>query len=228
MKCSVQAGRIAFLAIIALAVASGATISASGAGGAIPDCVIGVGALNCDQGPGTPGLFQSTINIAAAGSILAAGNNLTLTLTEMSHTWLGDLQMSLEHVGFGGATFLFRPGANINTDTGYGTNLSGTYRFNNNFTGNPWTSTTTLPAGDYYPTGASYSSAETPFSDFFNGQIVAGDWRLTIRDLNDMDTGSLGSWSLDIETPSEIPEPAQVLPLLGALLAGAWRLRRRQ
>ncbi|MBI4891354.1 MAG: proprotein convertase P-domain-containing protein [Acidobacteria bacterium] len=219
-----RAGIPALLAMCTMAALSGATISASGAGGSIPDCSAG----NCQVGPGIPGQFTSDITILDPGSIAASGNNVTVTLGNISHTWVGDLQIALTHVGYSGATFLFRPGALTAAGVGNSTDLSGTYRFNNDFSGNPWTAGATLAPGDYYPTGVPFVSTESPFSDFFNGQPAAGTWRLTIYDLSHLDTGTIRDWSLDLQTAAEVPEPAQALPLLGALLVGAWRLRRRK
>jgi subtilisin-like proprotein convertase family protein len=58
------------------------------------------------------------------------------------------------------------------------------------------------------------------------GSQTAGDWRLTISDNEQLDTGALGSWALNLQgTP--IPESSSVLGLLALGLLGAGAALKR-
>lgn len=208
----------------------GATITGSGSGGAIPD-----------HNGVTPGTFTSDILISDTALITG---DVTLTLTNLSHTWVGDLIVTLTHVDSATTQTIFSRVGLPPGPLSYGNDAGGTYRFGN-FLGDFWlaasaASPTTIPSGDYAATGAG-SSAPVDLANFFNGQSAAGTWRLSISDNFLDDTGSLGSWSLSLgvaDPPTNIPpppgggdtmenpEPQMLLPVALALLAG-WKIRRR-
>jgi MYXO-CTERM domain-containing protein len=84
-----------------------------------------------------------------------------------------------------------------------------------------------IPDGDYFPTGAD-SATKVPMLTTISGQASTGTWRLRISDPAIGDTGSLGSWSLNLQGSAAHPVPGP-LPLLGAGAAFGWsrRLRKR-
>ena len=110
---------------------------------------------------------------------------------------------------------------------GNGTRFNGTYSFNDAFTGDLWSvalaSASTIPAGNYFPTGAG-SGTLVPILTSLSGSQTAGDWRLTISDNGSDETGSLGSWTLNLEgtplAPVSVPESSSVLGLLALGLLG--------
>ena len=175
----------------------------NGSGGSIPDF-----------SNNTPGVFTSDIVV---------GNNfqiadLTVTLNNLSHTWVGDLTATLEKVGSGITVNLFNRVGRVNSGVGDSSNLGGGYSFNNSFTGNLWIAATgggngfTIPGGNYFPTGANSAALASPSLSAFFGQNVAGTWRLRITDNAESDRGSLGSWQL---TATPVPTPILLPGLLG-------------
>ena len=214
--------KVTLLLLLSVPIIQADTISGTGSGGAIPD-----------YSGGTPGLFTSDIVISDSRLILSSGNNVTVELVSLAHTWLGDLQVTLERVGSGGEISLFnRVGRVGGSGFGDSSDLGGTYKFNNSFTGDLWATAAgtsgTIPSGEYFPTSAG-SSAETSFSDVWNGLAAADTWRLRIRDHAGADVGSLDSWKLSIEVADvePIPEPMSML-LLSTGLAGIAALRRKK
>jgi subtilisin-like proprotein convertase family protein len=220
--------RLALLAFCTLS-AFAAVVAGSGPGGAIPDCAV----ANCDLNPGNgPGIFVSAITINDPRHIAAAGNNVTVTLSNFNHPYIGDLRIGLQAPGFSPTIwFLNRPGALQAAGLGYGTDLAGTYRFNTSFAGEQWTVAPVLPPGDYQTQGEPYTAITTNFSSQYNGQPVNGEWTLVIMDLFSGDTGTLGGWSLEFnvaEESSAVPEPGQLYPMLSALLIGLGAVRARR
>lgn len=213
-----SAGAVATAAGIAIATTSGAnaaSFSGTGAGFSIPD--------NNATG------VSSTINVTDNLTI----NNVTVTLNNLTHTWIGDLVASLTNVNTGTSVDLFfRVGANNATSLGDSSNVGGTYRFNDAFTGNLRTTAAALgdnqiiPSGNYFATTV---GGATSLLSAFNGQSSQGSWRLTMSDRAGGDLGSLGSWNLQIQG-QQVPEPASVLGLLavGAMGAGSALKRKQQ
>jgi subtilisin-like proprotein convertase family protein len=217
----------ALLALLLAGTISAATIlTVNGTGGAIPD----------------NNTFTSSIIISDSNTILSTGQNVTLDLNHLTHTWAGDLSITLEHVGYGGpVSVVNRVGRwnNGNANDGDSSNYGGSYSFNNNYTGDLWDAAadrsdgSTIPGGNYYPTSAR-SSRETAFSDVWNGQPVTGTWILTIKDCAWEDRGWLGSWAIRFGTadvplppdPVETPEPATTA-MLASGMAGLMLLGRR-
>jgi hypothetical protein len=191
-----------------------ATFTGSGSGFSIPD-----------NNP--TGAFS---DIVVADNFLI--NDITVGLSSLTHTWIGDLIATLTHIDTNTTVDLFNR-VGRTTGLGDGSNLSGSYNFNDAFTGDLWSvaisvdGISTIPGGDYFPTGAA-SSAKVPMLTTISGLPSSGTWRLKISDVSDADTGTLGSWSLNLQgsSPASVPGP---LPLLGAGAAFGWsrRLRKR-
>ena len=190
------------------------TFTGSGSGFSIPD--------------GNPtGAFS---DIVVADNFLI--NDITVGLSSLTHTWIGDLIATLTHTDTNTTVDLFNRVGKPTTFYGDNSKLNGSYNFNDAFTGDLWTvaqggDSFDIPGGDYFPTGAG-SSAKVPMLTTISGLPSSGTWRLKISDNASGDLGTLGSWSLNLQgsSPASVPGP---LPLLGAGAAFGWsrRLRKR-
>lgn len=146
-----------------------------GGGGKIPDGVAS---------------FQDEIVVTENMAI----NNVTVTLKNLEHTWVGDLIAQLRHVETGVVVDLFRrPGQPQFSSSGYSNDLNGDYTFNDQVSHSfdaVAGSHTVIPSGHY--------CATQPLS-VFNGCSSAGTWQLIINDCSAGDSGSLESWSLNLQ-----------------------------
>lgn len=184
---------VALLSIAALA-GTAAAQTFNGAGFSIPD--------------NTPAGASSSIVIGSGGNV----QDLTVTLQGMSHTWVGDLIISLSN-GSTSVNLTNRPG-NPATTFGYSWDLGGDYTFDDaaaqTWEGVGSAFTGTLASGSYAPEGALSS---------FNGGSLVGTWTLTISDNAGGDLGSLQGWTL-----TNVPAPSAMALLgLGGLVAGRRR-----
>jgi hypothetical protein len=185
------------------------SITLTGVGGQIPDgrsgCggTWGGGGFGGPGGPGGPGGFGGfprTSDIVVATSYFTV-STLTVTLTNLNHTFAGDLTAELQHVDTGKTVSLFkRVGMTINTQCGSQSSFKGTYRFDDAFTGNLWSFPNNAPLitpANYYPTttAGAKSILDAPPSGF-RGESVAGTWRLIMTDAVAGDTGSFDSWTI--------------------------------
>lgn len=218
-KVSMAATGAVVVTLGTISVASNASaITFTGSGGSIPD-----------SNGSTPGVFSSNINVSNNFTV----GDVTVTLNNLTHTWVGDLIATLTNLNTGTSVTLFnRVGSTTPSGVGDSSNLGGTYSFNNSFTGNLWTtaaalnSTQVIPSGNYFST--TVGGAVSPLSAFAGGSS-SGTWRLRITDNSSLDTGSLGSWSLNLAQAQSVPEPASVLGLLAVGALGATsRLKRKQ
>ena len=160
-------------------------------------------------------------------------NDITVSLNLITHSWIGDLIVTLTHIDTNTTVDLFNRAGVLTAGFGDSSNLNGSYNFNDAFTGDLWTVAGSgndffvIPGGDYFPTGAG-SSAEVPMLTTISGLQSSGTWRLKISDNVPGHVGTLGSWSLNLQgsSPASVPGP---LPLLGAGAAFGWsrRLRKR-
>ncbi|MBW4493412.1 MAG: proprotein convertase P-domain-containing protein [Oscillatoria princeps RMCB-10] len=210
---------IAAAAGLAFATATGANAATfTGSGFAIPD----------NNATGVSSTISITDNFTIA--------DVTVTLNNITHSWMGDLVASLTHLTTGTKVNLFDRVGRITSGFGNSTNLSGNYSFNDTFTDSLWTtaaglnSSANIPSGNYYSTAA---TGTVSLLSAFSGQSALGDWQLNIQDRAGGDTGSLGSWSLTL-TPAQpaqpVPEPASAFSLLalGAMGAGSMLKRKQQ
>jgi hypothetical protein len=146
--------------------------------------------------PGSPANLQ--LGIAASGTI---NHNLFAGIL-IDHTWQGNLVIRLIHVDTGtAATLIWRPGQSafnvmgtsafgFNTDN-FGSFMTFMYFFDG-AANNPYTSLAfggsgtamNNPVGNWRPASISVGGLSV-----FNGESIAGTWRLTAQDWAPVDTG---------------------------------------
>lgn len=152
----------------------------------------------------------------------------SVTLTNLLHTWAGDILATLTHVESGKTVDLIDrvQRDNVNSFAGLSSDLVGDYTLSDG--GPAWPSSVgappTITPGSYglfpntSPTGG-VSTENNPLS-YFVGDSIAGTWRLRLTDNAGGDTGTISAFSLNVN----IPEPTT----LGALAAiSLLALRRR-
>jgi hypothetical protein len=199
--------------VVGLFPASGTSFSVSATGPQLPDN--NAAGVNVDFVFNDPGIF-----------INAAGNNVTFTLTNFSHTWAGDITATLTHVDSGlSTTIMNRPGGGtFGSSADFST--ANTYSFNDGFP-NPIQSLPSVPS----PIPSTNFSPALPFA-VFNGDSVSGTWRLNIADNAAGDTSNAnwtGTLTLEGDVATSIPEPVTSMTVLFGSLAvlGVRRLRNR-
>ena len=135
-----------------------------------------------------PGGMLSDKTVTEAGDVLDVDVDL-----QISHTWVGDLIVTLEHVDTGTTmTLMDRPGVPATTFGCSGDNVDATFD-DGGANGPVENMCADLPAifGNPQPDGD---------LSVFNGEAAAGTWRLRVSDNAGGDTGSLGVWSLTFTT----------------------------
>jgi extracellular elastinolytic metalloproteinase len=123
--------------------------------------------------------------------VVPAGGTLTdLDVTlKVTHTWVGDLVFRLTKVGGGPTvTFVDRPGAPASTNGCSGNDIDAT------LSDEGATPVESQCAGSV-PTILGTFSPNNPLSAF-DGQTLAGTWRLTAADLVGADVGTVTEWCL--------------------------------
>jgi subtilisin-like proprotein convertase family protein len=131
-----------------------------------------------------PAGVTSDLVVAAAGTL--SDLNVTLRVT---HTWVGDLIFKLTKVG-GGPTVAFfdRPGSPASTNGCSGNDIDAT------LDDEAATPVETQCAGSV-PTIFGSFTPNNPLSAF-DGQSLAGTWRITVSDNVGTDVGALTEWCL--------------------------------
>ncbi len=201
---------------VGLAMVSGSTLRAdvigSGPGASIPD--------------NNPAGFSSTISIGQNETITG---DVVVTIDGLTHTWMGDLNVTLTSPSATITSIMSRVGGLNPGDVGDSTNMNGTYAFSDSGPGDLWQVASSLggidnvPSGGYWATGPG-SGAMISLNALFAGELTAGAWILNISDNAAADTGSFSGWSLSIQS-SPVPEPSS---LLTALLGCGLLVRRRK
>ncbi|NEQ71843.1 MULTISPECIES: proprotein convertase P-domain-containing protein [unclassified Okeania] len=156
---------------------------------------------------GTSGLFESSITVTDDITI----DDISIDFNDLTHTWSGDLIVDLTYDDGAGTVIT----AGVFDSVGGPTDLNGNYTFADG--GSQFSPA--LPGG--------ISSPDDSFLDAFAGINVAGTWTLSILDQFGGDSGSLGSWDLNVE-PVSTPEPASLFALFGIGALGATSLKRKQ
>lgn len=146
-----------------------------GNGGAIPD---------------GSGSFQDEIVVTDRFEIA----DVSISFNNFIHTWVGDLVVRLCHRETGTAVDLVRrPGQPQFSSSGYNNDLNGDYSFTESSTYSfevAAAENAVIPSGTY--TGLQSLSA-------FRGLPSTGTWQIVISDCSAGDSGSLGSWSLNLQ-----------------------------
>jgi hypothetical protein len=119
--------------------------------------------------------------------------DVTVTLIDFVHTWVGDLVVRLHHLETKTIVDLFRrPGQLQFSASGFSHDLNGDYSFNDHnscdFEAAAFHNCV-IPSGNY---------ASTDSLCAFYGQEAVGTWQLIIDDCFPGDEGSVGSWKLDL------------------------------
>jgi len=198
------------LLLVALATAFGSSVFAnlySGPGGGIPDS--------------TPAGANFLINVPDA-----IGAVSFIRLNGLTHTWIGDLVVTVTNASGNSIQLFQRVGSTTSTGLGDSSNLGGDYRFIDGGA-NLWAAAAAgdtsfvIPGGDYQASSRDALFAYLPVSISGLNNSVAGNWTLNISDNAGGDTGEFNSW--DIEA-APVPEPAT----MAALGMGALALLRRR
>lgn len=204
--------------MVAAAPASAGSVSYSGSGFSIQDAY---------QGPSgvVPLGNGSTILVGDLGVI----TGVTISLNSLSHTYAGDLRATLSSpMGIATAVDLFDRLGVPQSTAGNDMDFGATYAFSDAAALSlPETSTmgpnAIIPGGVYRPEDALAA---------FNGQNAAGIWRLSLIDYAVRDTGSLGSWTLNIDfrdADAAVPEPTTwAMMIVGFGLTGFGLRRHRR
>lgn len=159
--------------------------------------------------PNVPGVTNRTF-VVPASQFPAGISNVRVTLG-LTHTFIGDLKIELIAPNGTTALIMSQPGKGTGTGNlftyGYSGGLSGTYVFDDAFTGNLWTAAAlvadanTLAAGNYFASNA--TGAKVNLSAAFASVPAAGTWTLRITDNTNQDTGTLNSARIELTRDSD-------------------------
>jgi subtilisin-like proprotein convertase family protein len=179
----------------------------------------------------TSAVITSTLNVVQAGNIASFNS---ATLTGLTHTWIGDMQVYLTSPAGTRVNLFSRLGNTTATGFGNSNDTSGNYTFTDGGAAlGGALGTGPVPAGTYARStnqtaavvqvgadGATQGINNNAFSAF-NGQSVTGIWTLTIREYGVGDTGTLAGWSFDATIPA--PGALALLGLAGLVTGGRRR-----
>jgi subtilisin-like proprotein convertase family protein len=209
--------RNALLALAGLAVAAtaeAATTSGSGPGFAIPD----------DEPAGASSTATVTDDLIIS--------SLSVTLSGLTGTWVGDLIATVESPDGTTADLFFRTGDPQGDCCGDSSDVAGDYTFADG--GDDWWAAAAAAGGSEIISSGTYQATTSTgtvvsLDGTFGGSSSLGDWILTISDNAGGDPHSLDvGWRIDIEgDPAVIPVPAAAWLFMSAL-AGLGTLRRKR
>ncbi len=194
---------------------SAQTTFSGGTGGTIPDATTpGEAAGNTNAG-----IFHSDIIVTNLGLVTSFNS---ITLSNLSHPYIGDLVLELTHVDSGTSILFMNRPYKLSATVGWGSGsgLNGTYTFDGNLTStynasdSIWraaTNFTIVPSGTYAASANAFTgSANTSYVpvnlNVFAGESISGTWELTIRDESLNDIGMFDSWQFNAAFEA-VPEP---------------------
>ncbi|MCW8136939.1 MAG: hypothetical protein KIT75_14895 [Planctomycetota bacterium] len=198
---------LGFLALAGLAALMAPAVQAqtnfTGTGtGAIPD--------------NNPTGINITFNVTGLTDLVS---DVSLSL-DLTHTWVGDLSVTLTDPNANSHTIFARPGVPGST-FGHSSDLNGTYEFIDSGT-SFWAVTPVNPVapGSYYPslpnTGAANLFSGSAFIGLTAGQ-ANGTWTLNIRDHAGGDTGSCSAATLTITTSAPVAPAFTSTPITSGM-----------
>ncbi len=199
------------LVLVGMAIIGGAsaqTFTSTGGPYAIPDnSVAGINAT-----------------VLVTGSV---GALQSVTFTNLTHTWIGDLTFTLTDSASHSVIIMQRVGSATATGFGSSSDLAGNYTFAVG-AGSIWTAAaaTPVPAGTYRPSSNLFTGTVATSENPTNYTALtggAGTWTLNAADAAGGDTGAFDSVSLNF---AATPEPAS-MAVLGLGVVAFLRRRRK-
>lgn len=169
--------------------------------GAIPDG-------NSGTPPQCGAARDVTFNV---GGLLSAGS-ATVAFT-MTHTYIGDLQITLIAPNAASMILMGRVGANNAASFGDDSNMSGTYTFSDTGVGGIWAAAAGVNNNQNVPAGTYRTQAPGPFTPVnpgpaftsmngvFGGPSPNGIWTLRFQDCAAADTGTVTAATLTLQGP---------------------------
>jgi subtilisin-like proprotein convertase family protein len=169
-------------------------ITYSMSGGSIPD------ATNATPPVVTP--LDRTFTVPAA-TVTAGIQDLSVTVTGLTHTWCGDVSISVITPGGITVPLVARAGFTGGTSQGDSSDFNGTYTFRDSATASLWTAasaagaSTVIAGGNYFPS-VSLTGARQELDSAINAGVLAGTWTIRFTDSLNLDTGSFTGVSVDV------------------------------
>lgn len=158
-------------------------------------------------GMGGPGVLIGDVDFKFEGDVCS--NAVGATGVGLSHTWVGDLVVTLTSPNGTRVRVINRPGG---TEPGSSGNNFCQTRLDDD---GPWASIQNIPSSGM---GAPYQGSWLPAEPLaaFDGGIAEGTWSLTVQDLAQFDSGRLRSFSIIISPLSaSICEPPTAVSCYG-------------
>ena len=167
-----------------------------------------------DGGSGTPPQCGTPRDVTfnVSGFPVAVGS-VSVSFT-MTHSYIGDLQISLTAPNSTSMVMMSRVGANTATSFGDSSNMSGTYVFSDAGSGGIWAAAASVSNNQNVPAGTYRTQAAGPFSPVDPGPAFTslistfstvanpnGTWTLRFLDCAATDTGSVTAASLTLFGP---------------------------
>jgi subtilisin-like proprotein convertase family protein len=164
------------------------TFTASGLPVSIPDG----SAATCYQSPGTT--LNSTVTVSGLPGVVTALNQVTINM-RLSHSWAGDLTVSITPPGGSPIVLISRTGSGLCGNSG--DFLSGNLLSFNGNNVSTLPNSGNIPAGNYLPTAGTQGGTPGNLNSLI-GVPYNGDWVLSVFDGTLADLGQLHFFSIDI------------------------------